>query len=807
MWTKVAGFILRYRVLVMIVLSLLTGFMVFQSKKVQLSYEYAALLPQKDSAFIEYNTFKECFGQDANIMVVAIQDSNFFKLEKFNEFIDVCSRVDSLHGVEGVASLTSVLELKPNRKKGNKAKLVRYFKEKPTSQAELDNIVAKIRAQKLYNGFLFNDSTHVYLTALTINQKILDSPAREPLLDSILNEFDTYSQKHHDNIVYSGLPFIRTQTSLKLRKELSLFIVFAALVCALILYLFFRSFKIVLFSMVIVGISVIWVLGWMGLFGYTVTVINSLLPPLIIVIGVPNCVFFLNKYHQEYVLHGNKIKALQRVVRKIGNATFLTNLTTASGFATFIITDSKILQEFGVVAFLGIIGVFVFSLLLIPAIFSFLAPPNEKQTNHLENKMMNKVIKLLIKISLKKRSIVYTIAGTTILFAIWGISKMESTGYMVDDLPQHDPILTNLKFIEENFNGVLPLEIQIEPKDSIYLGYDIKGTRDFMKKMNFFQDSLELYPEISKPISILEFLKFVRQANNNGNEKSYRLYSPTESSYIFNQISSLETVGNASALQYAIVDSTRQKFRIKCSVKDIGTVNMENLEKDLRTDLDSIFNPKDYNTVITGSSIVFFKGTKYLISNLFQSLALAIILIAIFMSWMFRSKRMVLVSLLPNLVPLILTASLMGFFHIPIKPSTILVFSIAFGISVDDTIHFLAKYRQELTHTNWDIGKSVVLALRETGTSMIYTSVILFFGFGIFIASQFGGTVALGSLVAITLLLAMLSNLLLLPSLLLTLEKNITNKSFKEPLLHIYNEEEDIELDDLRILSKEKDED
>jgi len=178
---------------------------------------------------------------------------------------------------------------------------------------------------------------------------------------------------------------------------------------------------------------------------------------------------------------------------------------------------------------------------------------------------------------------------------------------------------------------------------------------------------------------------------------------------------------------------------------------------------------------------------------------MAVAVIAVVMAFIFRSFAMVLVSLIPNLFPLLMTAGIMGFFNIPLKPSTILVFSVAFGISIDDTIHFLAKYRQELKITNYNIGQSVLLAIRETGVSMFYTSIVLFFGFCVFTASSFGGIIALGILVSITLVIAMIGNLLILPTLLLSFERLIINKSFTEPYLTIYDEsavdEEDDEIE------------
>ncbi|HON51735.1 MAG TPA: MMPL family transporter [Bacteroidales bacterium] len=790
MWVAIARIILRYRIAILIGLSILTAAMFFQARKVHLSYEYASLLPKSDSAFIEYTQFKKIFGEDANILIIGLQDTHLFELEKFNKFLNICKDVDSLPGVDGLISLGQAVKIEGSS-------VVRYFDTLPQTQQQLDSISRELIQQKLYQGFLFNDTSHVYLIALTINKKVLDSPARESLIQNIEDTFNSFAHQNYDKVFYTGLPYIRTKISLKLRSELTMFILFAALVCALILFVFFRSFKIVAFSMLVVGVGVIWVMGWMGIFGYDITILNALLPPLIIVITVPNCVFFLNKYHQEYAIHGNKIKALQRVVRKIGNAIFLSNLTTAAGFATFVITDSELLQQFGIIAFIGIICVFIFSLTLIPIIFSFVSPPNQRNLKHLENKFLQKVIASISHLVAHKRNYIYGGAITIFIVAIIGISQIISTGYMVDDLPHDDPILTDLQFVEKHFNGVLPIEIVIESNEKINLIRD-KG---FLYKMEALHDTLLNYTEVSKPLSIVEFIKFAWQAHNGGNPEYYTLHNSGDI-FFQNKMKRIVRGQNSAHLQYPLIDSTGKKIRLKCNVKDIGTKKMQELETNLKADLDSIFPKSEYKTQITGSSIVFFKGTKYLVSSLFSSVALAIVLITFFMAWLFRSKRMVMISLLPNILPQLFTAALMGYLGIPIKPSTILVFSIAFGISVDDTIHFLSKYRQELTHTNWNIGKSVMIALRETGSSMICTSVVLFFGFGIFTFSQFGGTVALGALVSVTLLMAMFSNVILLPALLLTLEKAITNRHFKEPLLHIYNEEEDIDIEELKIISK-----
>jgi len=370
---------------------------------------------------------------------------------------------------------------------------------------------------------------------------------------------------------------------------------------------------------------------------------------------------------------------------------------------------------------------------------------------------------------------------------------------MLDDIPHDDPLYVDLKFFEENFNGLMPLELMIDTKKP---NGAISGSN--LKRMDKLQEELKEFDAISHPLSMVEVVKFARQAFYNGKQSHFKVPSSQERNFILSYVNRSSTGETNNGLVTTFIDSTNQRARLSFRMKDIGTTEMAELDLKIRETINKVFPADKYYTSLTGASVVFFKGTDYLVRNLFTSLLLAVILIASFMAWMFSSKRMVLVSLIPNIFPLLMTAALMGFFSIPIKPSTILVFSIAFGISVDDTIHYLAKYRQELSETNWSIRAAVVLALKETGVSMIYTSIILFFGFGIFSVSQFGGTVALGILVAVTLLIALFSNLILLPALLLTLEKSITNQSFKEPLLHIYDEDEDIELEELRIEKKKE---
>jgi len=797
MWIRIARFILRNRIAILIGLFLLTVFMGFQSRKIEMSYQYAPLLPEDDSTYLAYESFIETFGSEGNLVVIGIKNKDFFEVEDFNQWNELAKKVQSINGVTSVFSIGQTYNLKKNTEE-KRFEIQPIFPEKIQFQTELDSLKEVFYQLPFYDELVYSKTKDAYLMAITLDDDILHSKDRVRLIEDIQEEGNNYIEQNEQELHYSGLPYIRVITAEMIKKELNMFIFLALGITAIIILLFFRSFKVVIFSMLVVGIAVIWALGIQGIFGYKITILTGMIPPLIIVIGIPNSVFLLNKYHQEYRIHKNKIKALQRVIRKIGNATFLTNLTTASGFGTFIFTSSKILVEFGVIAAINILVVFFLSILLIPIVFSFLDGPKERHIKHLDNQVISSIVNHLVRISLNHRTLIYWCASIMLVLGIFGISRIKSTGYMLDDIPHDDPLYVDLQFFEENFNGLMPLEIMVDTKKP-------NGViqRKNLKKIDELQDELSRLDEISKPISLAEVVKFSRQAFFNGKESYYKIPSNQERNFILSYVNK-SNQGMETGIVSNFMDSTKQKARLSYRMKDIGTTEMASLNVEIQKVIDEVFPSEKYFTSLTGASVVFFKGTDYLIRNLFTSLLLAIILIASFMAWMFSSKRMVLVSLIPNLFPLIMTAALMGYFGIPIKPSTILVFSIAFGISVDDTIHYLAKYRQELTETNWSIRAAVVLALKETGVSMIYTSIILFFGFGIFSVSQFGGTVALGILVAITLLIALFSNLILLPSLLLTLEKAITNKSFKEPLLHIYNEDEDIELEDLVIKKKKE---
>ena len=784
-WNSIARLILRNRIIILLLIIATTVFLSTQWKNMRFSYTEANLLPDDHEDNIAYNEFLDKFGEEGNLVLLGVKDSTLFKPENFEAWKELTKTLEAYPAVDYAISVSNLQQLK-KFEDPSRFEMVPFITEDNPTEEELQQYQDQLYNElPFYENLVYSSHSNTLQSAIYLNKEIVNSKERKTfVIDELQPLIANFEEKTGIDVKVSGMPYIRTLNSQNIIDEIGLFILAALGVTSLIFFFFFRSIRATIISMITVCIGVMWAFGVIGLFNYEITVLTALIPPLIIVIGIPNCIFLINKYQQEIKKHGNQAKSLQRVITKVGNATLMTNITTASGFATFILTDSTLLKEFGIVASINIVAIFILSLLIIPIIYSYMNLPRRKHLKHLNKRWIGGFVNWMEQMVRHRRISIYIISIILLVASIIGIYTIKISGSLLEDMPEEAEFFQDIKFFEKEFDGVMPLEILVDTKRKNGV---LKPAT--LKRMQELEDHLAEIPELSQPISITRLVKYSKQAFYNGDAQYYQLPSSQEQNFIMPYTKGFSSNEN---LLTSYIDSTGRYARITTYMKDVGTDKMEELEEDLWPQINKIFPQERYEISMTGKAFIFQKGTNYLVKNLIISLSLAILLIAIFMAWMFRSFRMIIVSLVPNLLPLLVTAGMMGFLGVPIKPSTILVFSIAFGISVDDTIHFLAKYRQELKANNWKIKRSVYAALRETGVSMFYTSIVLFFGFSVFMISSFGGTVALGGLVSATLLFAMLANLLLLPSLLLSLEKNIANKEvMKEPAMKIIETEED----------------
>ncbi len=800
MWIRLADFILRYRLWLIAVLLLITAFMGFQGRKIEWSYEFMRIVPSDDPSMIYFDKFQKTFGEDANMLAIGMQDSTVYQLENFLNLARLGADVKALEGITGVVSLPQMLHLTRNTEE-KRFDPTPIFDPLPRTQQELDSLLLFARELKFYEGKLINPENGATVLLVSFDPVYLNSENRTGITERIVYLGDLFSKKTGIELHYAGLPYVRSIMVSKVRKEMNFFLLCSLGITAVILFLFFRSFSPVIYPLIMIGMVVVWTVGTLAILGYKITMLTGLLPPVLVVIGIPNSIYLLNKYHQEFASHGNQRKALLRVIQKIGVVTLITNTTTAIGFLVLTFTKISALQEFGITAALNIFATFVISIIFIPAVFSFLPPPKTRHIRHLEFTPIRFLLNLFDNLISRYRVAVYVSSFVLVILATWGALQLKAVTYMVDDLPDNSPIRKDLAFFEENFRGVMPLEVVVDTGKE-------KGIRkrSNIQKVEQLEQYFATIPELTTPVSMVALYKAANQAYF-GTPADYRLPSRREEPYVQRYLKNQQE--SELTLTNSFVDSTGQLLRVSMKVADLGSEKLDSLiNQELRPAIDSILADTEMKADVTGTTWIFVQGNDYLIRNLRNSMFIAFFLIAVIMGTLFGNLRIIIISLIPNVIPLILTAGLMGFLNIPLKPSTALVFSIAFGISVDDSIHFLAKYRQELLMHRYDIIKAVTVSLRETGMSMIYTSIVLFCGFVIFAASDFGGTVALGALTSTTLLVAMVTNLILLPSLLRSFDVG-TQQVRLNPLIDRHNtfylEDEDEEIDLERIEVKNPD--
>lgn len=867
MWSRIASIILRNRLYILTIIFLLTLFFgYFVITDLRVDNRYGILLPKDHPTQMNYVKFKEQFGEDGATLVMAISSKDLYSEKKFKAWKELGDKILAQPGVETVISEATLFNI-VNDTAEQKFVIHRIFYDTTFKEKSIDSIRTIIKRNPAYKNVLYNDSSEVSLMLIGLNEKVLEDKVKSKVVFHI-EELTKQYEPTLGKFYFSGLPHIRVTVAKRILNEMFLFLGLSVLASSLLLYIFFRSFRIVIQCNLVVFVSVIWALGTIALFNYSLTIMMALIPPLLIVIGVPNCVFIVTRYHQEFKRMGNKTKALFIMIRRIGPVTFLTNLTTAVGFVTF--TSSDRLAEFGVISSLNIMVVFFLSLFIVPILASYSAPPKERHLRHLSRVYSQGFIEYIILIITRYRPIVYVLSVVMLVVGIYGMTKITATGNVTGDIPENDQISRDLKFIERNFGGSIPFEITVNYKEPGKLFNETTMTRVEEVQQMFEKDTL-----FSKSLTYLDFLKVINMSYHQGNPAYYKIIKKRDMLKLKTYFEKFDfnNVNNGNLSLKDLVDTANTTLRIRTQMKDLGSYSVAQKVDTLKLEVDALMNPEReewerlfkkyeggdltcfdslvsypaiandvilsiaegdealqyafdvdpdklytyrtkkssvnrlrkaidnqyYDVTFTGISVVVSEGTKYLFVNLLQSLLFAVLSIALLMAVLFRSFKIIVVSMIPNIIPLLLTAGLMGYFNIPLKPSTLLVFGIALGITVDNAILFLAKYRQELKANAHDMNYAILTSLRETGLGIFYTSVILFFGFIMFVFSQFGGTKALGLLVSITILVGMVTNLIILPSLLLSLQKRIMSKSFEEPYFEIFDEEEDYDTEKIQI--------
>ncbi len=776
MWESIARLVLKYRLLWLALLLSVTAFMAFHASRVQLSYDFTRTIPTDNPKYKEYQQFRQRFGDDGNLLVVAVQTDKLFQADVFADYVALTDQLKKVSGVDNVLGFSSAVNLIRDSAT-QKFKVLPIFSP-PFTQARIDSGKAVLLGLPFYRGLLYNAETNAWLTGVRVNKDVMNSKKRIETVGAITRKIDSFGISHNLQMHYSGLPLIRTRMAVKVARETTWFLLGSVLILSIILFLFFRSISTVLMSLAVVVIGVVFSLGTMDLFGYKITLLNALTPTLVVVIGIPNCIYFMNKYHTAYRDTGDKHEALILMIGRMGIVTFFCNLTAAIGFGVFALTRSAILNEFGVVAGINIMLLFFISIILIPTVLSYLPAPEPRQMRYLENRWLTAILRRLEEWTVHHRRPVFVLTFLVLVVSVAGMFRLQSEGFILDDLPKNDPLYTDLKFFEKNFKGVMPLEIVIDTKRRKGLK---AGTVRLLDSIDQFSKYIAARPEMARPLSLEEGAKFIRQAYYGGDSSEYEVPNSTDLAFLSQYVGgdSTSKVGaknELAQLLHSFVDSNQQRLRISISMADIGSKQLPIVLADLEKKARSLFDSSRYKVEFTGTSVTYLEGSAFVIKGLKDSIQWSFLLIAACMLALFRSVRILFCSLAPNVIPLIVTAGIMGWVGVRLKPSTVIVFSIALGIAIDITIRFLVNYKQERPGAG-GARQAVVDTINKTGISIIYTSMVLIAGFVIFCFSDFGGILALGWLTSVTLVVATLTNLIFLPVLLLTLTKSRRDRS------------------------------
>ncbi len=766
MWYKLGRFILKFRLALLILLAIATAIMIYFAKQVTLSYDFSRAVPIDNIKYIEYQSFLKKFGGDGNTLVIGIESDKFYTPTIFNAVATLHQQLKKVNAVQEVLSIPEVIYLQKDTLKKQFVPQ-KVFHYPYSNQQELDSAKSFFQSFPFYRSLLYNQQTNAYLLVVNLNRDSINSKSRSRLINDVMAEVHSFEKQTGIELHVSGLPYIRTTMGDRIKKELNWFLFASLLLEAITLFIFFRSISTTIMSLLVVGMGVVWSLGTIVLCGYKITLLTALIPPLIVVIGIPNCIYFLNKYHTSFKETNDKHKALVTMVGRMGIVTLFCNIAAAIGFAVFAFTRSQLLKEFGVVSGINIIALFFISLIFIPSVLSYLPAPKTKHVRYLENKFLEKVLVKVEEWTFHHAKWVWSVTLVVTAFAVMGIFKLKSEGFIVDDLPQKDKIFTDLKWFEKNFDGVMPLEIIIDTKKKNGL---LRSTKT-LEKIDAFSAYIETKPETARPLSLAEGLKFAKQSYYDNDSMSYNIPSGIDMAFMLPYLKGKSDSSSKISVARLInnfMDSNKQAARISVNMKDIGSVQLPVLLKDFENKSKEIFD-SSYNVTFTGSTVTFLEGSSFIISGLKASIFWAFILIAICMLFLFRSFRILICSLIPNIIPLVITAGVMGWVGISLKPSTVLVFSVALGIVIDVTIRFLVNYKQELPRFDKQVTPTLIQTIRHTGISIIYTSLVLIAGFIIFCFSSFGSTQGLGWLTSLTLVVGTLTNLILLPVLIISI--------------------------------------
>ena len=745
--------------LVLTALSLLMLFLGYRATKLQFDYDFEKFFPQEDADLVFYQEYRNTFENDNDFILIGVENYEGIFQQSFLKQVELFT--EELRTLPHLREVISPLEMKYfelgsmgigfNQKAYFHPDAPELYREDSLRLTAIQEPIAEMVS-------IPNNSIILVI-------KNIQFPSKEES-DELATELQALVNSQPFDEVHTLGKIMGQKTYIEVLKvEFLTFMLISIFVLIVFLIVAYRSAWGVLIPLATVLLAVIGSLGFMELSGTPLNMMTTLLPVIMLVVGMSDVIHLVSKYLEEIRMKRDKLTAIRNMLKKVGVATLLTSLTTALGFITLIGVNMEPIQDFGVFTAVGVLLAFVLSILFIPAIFMLIKTPKIVNDERLQNGWERGLGKLFLILS-RNRKKVLIIYGLLTVVLLLGASRIQFDYYLMQDLDEHQPLMKDLRFFQKQFGGIRPFEMAIIPQKE-YKVSDFEVMKELEKVTSYLDSTYGVNQLVSPALPY----KYLNKILRNGKSDYYKI-PKSEKRYTFLK-EKIEPF-KEKMVDHQLFSETEKIGRINGRMVDPGSRTMLERNELLRNFIAEQVDTSIVQFKLTGTPAIIDESGRYVSRNIVIGLLIAFAIIALSMGVLFKSIKVALISLVPNIFPILLTAGFIGFAGIDLNMSTAIVFTIAFGIAVDDTIHFLSRYRQEMR-----MGSSNLIGLRRTfistGKAIIITTIILLGGFGSLVFSDFLSTFYIGLFVCMTLISAVITDLTLLPMLLLAGKKRKKN--------------------------------
>jgi uncharacterized protein len=756
----IADFILAYPRTILLAIVILTVASVFPASRIGTDFNLEGFFPDDSPTIEEYRQLSDEFGRDDNIIALAFEVPDVFSQ---NVVRDIATLTQELELISNVTEVNSIWNVSQIRNNDGMLVTSAYFDGfnplLPIDELRLEEIRADMLRNPFIVDLMVNKQATVAAIYIELNEDVNSYRVRGQVIADISRILSLYQDTYNFRI--TGIPYFRNMYVDMLNKEIIMYVSISSVLIIALLWGLFRNLRGIIIPISIVWLTILFTVAFIVLTGGYFEILSSSIAPILLCVGVADSIHLLTKYQDSRLNGFTPGIALKETIVVLGSATLLTSITTAIGFATLVTSNVMPMKRFGLYTAAGVLIAFLITIFLLPTLL-----PKFRDTvtqAGKQNQVHNFLGKILRKTctwaTLNHKSVVITTILISLFFA-YGATQLKVNGKIFDDVGPSQQIMKDSDFFTQKLTPQFPLEFVIDtgvPNGAL--------SPDLLREIDAFESWLTSFDEIERTTSLTTLIEEIHRVMSP--EEALRESLPSDAPLIAQYMLLLELSDSEAASR--LVDFNYQTIRLASNVQDAGSWRTNQIREEIFIWLSDKF--PDATISISGTSILVADLTDNIVRSLSSSILLAILFISIIMAWLFRDIRLVFISIMPNVIPLIITAGTMGFLGVDIKPSTAVIFTIAFGIAVDDSIHYLARLRIEATRVR-NLGEAIALTTEKTGRAIVLTSVILMVGFGTLATSAFTSTMLMGTLTCLTIITALLADLLFLPAILHWMKPN-----------------------------------